>query len=105
MKRIWEGKLRNLQESVELYMQEYPDEKIVECAREMQIGWCGAEKIESRPSDGKREIWVARFHDNSEVLFEWYGDTEEMKASYREMSFNGWGAPASLTEVTNEGGK
>lgn len=106
MKRIWEGTLRSPKESVEVYMQMNGDEKEVWVAREMlnvTTDWYGADKVESRPSSGQREVWVARFFDHSELMIEWYAELDEMKVSYRAMSFNSWGAPASLVEIKKEG--
>lgn len=102
MERIWTGELRNSGERVEVYMATIDGERHLSVAREMwnvTTDWYGADKIEARPSGGSYDIWVARFHDHSELLIEFCHQSEKLSVAYRGISFHGWGAPAFLNEI------
>jgi hypothetical protein len=102
MERIWEGQLRGSGERVEVYMATDDDNRAVSVAREMRnvtTDWYGADSVESRPSNSTHDIWVARFHDHSELLIEFWHMPETLKVAYRSISFHSWGAPAFLDEI------
>lgn len=102
MERIWQGQLRNSGERVEVYMTIDDENRAVSVAREMgneSKEWFGADKVEARPSGGSHDIWVARFHDHSELLVEFWYLPETLKVAYRGISFHGWGAPSFLDEI------
>jgi hypothetical protein len=82
------------------------DEQRLSIFREMNDEWLNADKIEKRPSSERYDIYVARFHDHSELLIEWWHSEDMMNVSYRAISYNGWQAPAQLTEIMDsEGGQ
>lgn len=101
MDRLWEGQLRGRDERVQVRMINGEGwQEIYAAMHSEQNGWQDPDKVEDRtPTESTYDIWVARFHDGSELLIEYWRSLDHLTVAYRSMSSCSWGPPAGLIEM------
>lgn len=100
--RTWTGIVRNRPDD-RIEISWYPDDNEMLINRYTKDGWEDATKISTRECNpGVQQIWVATFDDLSEILVNWWLETDELTIAYRGFSYDGWQAPAHCIDTTPE---
>jgi hypothetical protein len=97
--RIWEGKLYRRDEGVLVSITRGDGWIDITVEREVGEGYWHFGDVDDRsPADGTHDIWVVEFPDRSEVLVEYWYETDQLRVAYRDDWSATWQPPATLNE-------